>query len=140
MSKKKQKNLMSEEQRLLLRWTMDLACYLSKKYEMEKKAALEKAHLNRKLMMYLGDGVVVFVYEEEDGTIREARGTLLKGISKAFDAWMRKKGKEDKAPAKWPRGNFVYWDLDEEAFRSWNASRLIKIKAYTAINCLHDKQ
>ena len=139
MMDKKKSFVMSENQRLLLSWTMDLAGLLRSRYGMEKKAALEKAHLNRNLVMYLGEGVVTFVYEEADGTEREARGTLCKGVSKVFDAWLSKRTEEEKT-VKWPRENFVYWDLDAEAFRSWNASRLIKIKAYTAINCIHDKQ
>ena len=89
--------------------------------------------------MYLGEGVVTFVYEEADGTEREARGTLCKGVSEAFDAWTPKKTEEEK-PVKWPRENFVYWDLDAEAFRSWNASRLLKIKGRSVVNCLHEKQ
>ena len=136
---KKKRFIMSENQRLLLSWTMDLAGLMRSRYDMEKKAALEKAHLNRNLVMYLGEGVVTFVYEEADGTEREARGTLCKGVSKAFDAWTPKKTEEEK-PVKWPRENFVYWDLDAEAFRSWNASRLLKIKGRSVVNCLHERQ
>ena len=139
MMDKKKSFVMSENQRLLLSWTMDLAGLLRSRYGMEKKAALEKAHLNRNLVMYLGEGVVTFVYEEVDGTEREARGTLCKGVSKVFDAWSPKRTEEEKA-AKWPRENFVYWDLDAEAFRSWNASRLLKIKGRSVVNCLHEKQ
>ena len=97
--------IMSENQRLLLSWTMDLAGLLRSRYDMEKKAALEKAHLNRNLVMYLGEGVVTFVYEEADGSEREARGTLCKGVSKAFDAWSPKKADEEEA-TKWPREHF----------------------------------
>lgn len=137
MSKKKQKYSMSEEQRMLLSWTMDLACYLKSKYGMERKAALEKAHLNRSLIMYLGDGVVEFVYEKEDGTEREARGTLCKGISKAFDGY--EYVRSDAQSVIWPREDFTYWDLEREAFRTFKASRLLRIKAHTAVNCIHDR-
>ena len=75
MMDKKITMIMRENQRLLLSWTMDLAGLMRSRYDMEKKAALEKAHLNRNLVMYLGEGVVTFVYEEADGTEREARGT-----------------------------------------------------------------
>jgi hypothetical protein len=139
MMDKKITMIMSENQRLLLSWTMDLAGLMRSRYDMEKKAALEKAHLNRNLVMYLGEGVVTFVYEEADGTEREARGTLCKGVSKAFDAWSTKKTEKEEA-AIWPRDHFVYWDLDAEAFRSWNASRLLKIKGRSVVNCLHEKQ
>ena len=139
MMDKKITMIMSENQRLLLSWTMDLAGLMRSRYDMEKKAALEKAHLNRNLVMYLGEGLVTFVYEEADGSEREARGTLCKGVSKAFDAWSPKKADEEEA-TKWPRDHFVYWDLDAEAFRSWNASRLLKIKGRSVVNCLHEKQ
>lgn len=138
MKKKKQKYSMSEEQRLLCRWTMELASYLMEEYGMEKKAALEKAHLNRNLVMYLGDGVVEFVYEKEDGIEREARGTLCKGISAKFDDYEYVES-DDKTVA-WPREDFTYWDLDREAFRTFRASRLLRIKAYSAVNCIHDKK
>lgn len=139
MMDKKITMIMSENQRLLLSWTMDLAGLMRSRYDMEKKAALEKAHLNRNLVMYLGEGVVTFVYEEADGSEREARGTLCKGVSKAFDDWTPKKTDEEES-SKWPRDYFVYWDLDAEAFRSWNASRLLKIKGRSVVNCLHEKQ
>ena len=137
MRKKKQKYSMSEEQRMLLSWTMDLACYLRNNYGMERKAALEKAHLNRSLIMYLGDGVVEFVYEKEDGSVREAHGTLCKGISKVFDCY--EYVKSDDKTVIWPREDFTYWDLDREAFRTFKASRLLRIKAHSAVNCLHEK-
>ena len=137
MRKKKQKYSMSEVQRLLCRWTMELASYLMEEYGMEKKAALEKAHLNRNLIMYLGDGVVEFIYEKEDGSERLAHGTLCKGISKSFDGYEFVESKE--MPMVWPREDFTYWDLDREAFRTFKASRLLKIKAHSVVNCIHDK-
>ncbi len=58
MRKKKQKYSMSEFQRLLCSWTMELASFFEDECDMDQKTALEKAHLNRSLQMYLGDGVV----------------------------------------------------------------------------------
>ena len=49
---------MSEKQRLLCTWTMDLAAFLRKKHNMDKKRALELAHLNRELLTRLGTGRV----------------------------------------------------------------------------------
>ena len=133
--KKQNKYSMSEVQRLLLSWTMELASYLKEEYGMERKTALEKAHLNRSLIMYLGDGVVEFVYEKEDGTEREARGTLCKGISAEFDGY-EYVACDEKAVI-WPREDFTYWDLEREGFRTFKASRLRRIKAHTAVNCIH---
>ena len=128
---------MSEMQRLLCSWTMDLAAYLRSKYNMDKKRALELAHLNRELLTHLGSGRVWFVYQKLDGTMREACGTLCKGISKEFDAYKCKGTPVAKAPDKWLTEDFVYWDLEEEGFRTFKASRLIKIKAATIVNAIH---
>lgn len=126
---------MPEMQRLLCSWTMDLAAYLRKKHNMDKKRALELAHLNRELLTRLGTGRVWFVYQKLDGTMREACGTLCKGISKAFDEYVCKTS--HKKADQWPTEVFVYWDLDKEAFRTFKASRVVKIKAATIVNAIH---
>ena len=129
---------MPEMQRLLCSWTMDLAAYLRSKYNMDKKRALELAHLNRELLTRLGTGRVWFDYKKLDGTMREACGTLCKGVSKLFDAYECKTSHE-KADQR-PTEVFTYWDLDKEAFRTWKASRLVKIKAVNIVNCQHSKR
>ena len=128
---------MPERQRLLCRWTMELAAYLQEEHDMERKQAMELAHLNRELITHLGSGRVWFVYRKEDGTEREAQGTLCKGISEQFDEY-ECKGSRKKAD-QWPTEVFTYWDLDKQAFRTWKASRLIRIKAVTIVNCQHEK-
>ena len=128
---------MPERQRLLSRWSMELAAYLQEEHDMERKAAMELAHLNRELITHLGSGRVWFVYRKEDGTEREAQGTLCKGISEQFDEY-ECKGSRKKAD-QWPTEVFTYWDLDKQAFRTWKASRLIRIKAVTIVNCQHEK-
>ena len=127
---------MPEGQRLLSRWTMELAAFLVAEHDIERKQAMELAHLNRELITHLGSGRVWFVYLKEDGTVREACGTLCKGVSKQFDAY---ECKTSKKADQWPTEVFTYWDLDKEAFRTFKASRLIKIKAVTVVNCLHAK-
>ena len=129
---------MPEGQRLLCRWTMELAAHLKEKHNMERKAAMEKAHLNRELITHLGSGRVWFVYRKEDGTLREACGTLCKGISKKFDEYECKTSR--KKADQWPTEVFVYWDLEKDAFRTFKASRLIKIKAATIVNSQHSKR
>ena len=128
---------MPERQRLLSRWTMELAAHLQQEHDMERKRAMELAHLNRELITNLGSGRVWFVYEKEDGTEREACGTLCRGVSKKFDEY-ECKGSRKKAD-QWPTEVFTYWDLDKQAFRTWKASRLVRIKAVTAVNCMHSK-
>ena len=128
---------MPERQRLLCRWTMELAAHLQQEHDMERKRAMELAHLNRELITHLGSGRVWFEYLKEDGTLRSARGTLCKGVSEQFDEYVCK-GSRKKAD-QWPTEVFTYWDLDKQAFRTWKASRLIRIKAVTIVNCQHEK-
>ena len=137
---KKKEFGMPERQRLLCRWTMELAAYLQKEHDMEKKAAMELAHLNRELVTHLGSGRVWFVYRKEDGTEREACGTLCKGISSDFDNYKCKGTPAPKQADKWLTECFVYWDLEEGGFRTFKASRLIKIKAATIVNGMHSKR
>ena len=121
MAQKKTKKTysMPEKQRLLCRWTMELAAFLQERRPMDRKKAMELAHLNRELITRLGSGRVWFVYRKEDGSLREACGTLCNGISKAFDEYECKK------------------ILEKEGFRTFKASNLIKIKAATIVNCMH---
>ena len=122
---------MPERQRLLNSWVMELGHYLMSEHDMDKKTAMELAHLNRELITRLGEGRVWFVYRKEDGTEREACGTLCPGISTEFDSYELKDSK--KKADKWPTEQFVYWDLEKQGFRTFKASRLIKIKAATIV-------
>lgn len=122
---------MPERQRLLNSWVMELGHYLMSEHDMDKKTAMELAHLNRELITRLGEGRVWFVYRKEDGTEREACGTLCPGISTEFDSYELKDSK--KKQDKWPTEQFVYWDLEKQGFRTFKASRLIKIKAATIV-------
>ena len=123
---------MPEMQRLLCSWTMDLAAYLRKKHNMDKKRALELAHLNRELLTRLGTGRVWFVYQKLDGTIRD--------IASDFDNYKCKGTPAPKQADKWLTECFVYWDLDEGGFRTFKASRVVKIKAATIVNGMHSKR
>ena len=134
---KKKEFEMPEIQRLLCRWTMELAAHLQSEYEMERKRAMELAHLNRELIMHLGSGRVWFEYLKEDGTLRSACGTLCRGVSEEFDKY-ECKGSRKKAD-QWPTEVFTYWDLDKQAFRTWKASRLVRIKAVSIVNCQHGR-
>ena len=117
---------MSDYQCLLSSWTIILEKLLREKHGMEEQAARELAILNRDLLLYLSDGVVTFQYEKEDGTICEARGTLRRGISEAFDEWTLGAGGNQQGC--WPWDYFIYWNMDEEDFRWYNVAKLIKIE------------
>ena len=140
MAQKKSKKTysMPEKQRLLCRWTFELAAFLQEEHNMDKKAALELAHLNRELILHLGSGRVWFIYMKEDGSLREAQGTLCNGISQKFDEYEYKNNFS--TDSRWPTETFTYWDLEKEGFRTFKASRLIKIKAATIVNAIHSKR
>ena len=120
---------MKQEQKLLNRWTLNLANQLVDEGWTRKDAFL-RAHLTRRLLECLGLGTVVFEYYKKDGTVRRARGTLCKGISKDFDHYEYKTEQQKENPI----GVFTYYDLDAMGFRTFNATKLIRI-IETVIKC-----
>lgn len=120
-----------EGQRLLSRWVMELAAFLQDEYDISRASAMELAHLTRELLQRMGEGKVWFEYRKDDGSIREAVGTLCPGISDKFDHY-EVKG-DNHGHNRWPCEEFTYWDLEKEGFRTFKAHRLIKIKAATII-------
>lgn len=120
---------------MLSRWTMELAALLREQYQMERKTAMELAHLTRELLTRLGTGRVWFDYQKDDGTVREAVGTLCPGVSAGLDGYELKSSR--RKCDQWPTETFCYWDLEREGFRTFRASRLIKIKAATIVNGMH---
>ena len=120
---------MTKESRLLRRWVFDLSNALIHE-GWPRKDAFKQAHLCRRLLECLGLGTVVFEYYKKDGTVRRARGTLCKGISKDFDNYEYKK-EHQKAN---PFNVFTYYDLDATGFRTFDATRLRRI-IETTIKC-----
>ena len=125
MTKKRMK--ISETALLKRRWCMLIANAMVEEECVPRSQALSKAYMVWDVLDGLGRGIVKFSYYEEDGSYREARGTLKQGISDAFDAWLGSRHK--------PRKNnsdgdlkFIYWDLDEEGWRSFRIERLDKIE------------
>ena len=116
------KDIMTKEQKLLNRWTLDLANQLIDE-GWTRKEAFKRAHLTRRLLECLGMGTVVFEYEKKDGSVRRARGTLCKGISKDFDHY-EYKTEQHKAR---PFDVFTYYDLDAPGFRTFSATKLVRI-------------
>ena len=76
MATKKKPNDLREQQSLENRWAFDLANRLIAEHDMTRKEAFKQAFLVRDLLGKLGMGVVTFEYTKQDGTLREARGTL----------------------------------------------------------------
>ena len=115
---------MSEEQRELNRWVMELANYLMAEKGIDDKTALRKAHLTRNLLRALGEGKVTFSYRKQDGSLRTAHGTLRHGICKEFDEYRYASDEAEDTASEWPDSHFVYWDLDRQGFRSFRAEDL----------------
>ena len=114
-------------QRMMDRWTLELANWLMIEKDMTRREAFLKAHLVRRLLDGLGQGVVVFQYRKENGEIRQARGTLCPGISEDFDHYEYKRDDSDAFSRADERGVYVYFDLDRNAFRSFATWRLINV-------------
>ena len=114
-------------QRMMDRWTLELANWLVSEKDLERREAFLKAHLVRRLLDGLGQGVVVFQYRKENGEIRQARGTLCPGVSEDFDHYEYKHDDSDAFSRADERGVYVYFDLDRRAFRSFATWRLINV-------------
>ena len=120
MKKTRKKN---ETSRLLRQWAMELANYLRYKEGWTADRATRQAWLCQHALVALGEGEVMLDYMKQDGTRRLAHGTLCHGISAAYDRYEYKsRGGVEKTEKGY--FTFSYWDLDEDAFRSFNAARL----------------
>ena len=74
---------------------------------------------------------------KEDGTEREAWGTMCHGFCPEFDSYVLKgsKRKDDQ----WPTEQFTYWDLEKQGFRTFKAHRIVKILGVEIPNIIHSK-
>ena len=100
---------------MLLRWTMQLAHAIQEKDGLTLSQSMRLASLTCKLLQGLGKGVCCFTYMKENGEVREARGTLHRGI--------KGKARRDNSNTE---GIYTYWDLDRHAFRTFKAFNLIE--------------
>ena len=116
-----------ESRRMMSSWTLELANWLMSEKDLERREAFLKAHLVRRLLDGLGQGVVVFQYRKENGEIRQARGTLCPGVSEDYDRYEYKRDDSDAFSRADERGVYVYFDLDRRAFRSFAAWRLVEV-------------
>ena len=123
----KKKRYFSEMSKLQWRWVMLLVQSLMNKEELPRQEAMKKAWLTFKLLEALGKGIVEFSYKKQDGTTRQARGTLHRGVSESFDNYKSKGGKSPRDNSN-TDGIYVYWDLDKNGFRSFHAQDLIQLK------------
>ena len=118
---------------LLGAWVCELANKLMNECEtpMTRTEAFRRAHLVRELLENLGKGKVCFQYRKQDGELREAMGTLRRGIDPTTPT-IPPQGEASVTP---PRGrrrgedslNFTYWDLEKHGFRTFSAARNVRI-------------
>lgn len=105
-------------------WVMSLAAHLQEEHNLDQSEALKKAHATFSLLEELHLGIVEFAYRKEDGTKRQARGTLKKGIAPDFDSY-ESKGTGNHRDNNNTEGIYTYWDLDRNAFRTFKAKNLL---------------
>ncbi len=128
---KKKTRRKNETARLLARWAMELANHLRYKEGWTAERATRQAWLCQHALEALGKGEVTLDFNKVDGSRRIARGTVCKGIDPLFDLY-EYKGKKDEISYRY-NWSFTFWDLDEKAFRSFNAARLNEFKTLIAI-------
>ena len=109
------------------RWVFEEANHLMSEESMKRREAFTKAYLTWRLLEALGQGIVTFRYEKENGEVRRARGTLRSGIAADFDRYEYKHEEDAAFEQVLERGVFVYFDLDKNGFRSFSAKRLLSI-------------
>ena len=131
---------------LLGAWVCYLANSLANECEkpMTMKDAFTQAHLTRELLENLGKGKVCFQYRKQDGTLREAYGTLRRGIDTATPTTPPRGEASVTPPRRRRRGvdslNFTYWDLEKHGFRTFSAARIVKIIAVEIPNYREDHE
>ena len=116
----------SEIQRARNRWVMSLSNNLYENNFIDRKEAKRLADMAWTLVEALGRGVVTFRYLKRDGTLRIARGTLMRGIDREFDAYVLK-GSKHREGNENTDGRYTYWDLMLREFRSFRAVNLLGI-------------
>ena len=94
---------------------MNLAWYLRKTYDKPMSISISKAWKNVKLRRAMQNGVVEFHYEKEDGTIRQAFGTLKSDIVPALVGSDRKRADNVQ----------TYFDMERQSWRSFKKINLL---------------
>ena len=104
----------------------------------DQSKAFRQAFLVRELLGHLGQGVVTFEYMKQDGTLREARGTLCQRLMPQPEA--DKAEKHKRRERSYDRLDFAYWDWDKRAFRAFRAENVVRICAVSIPNYMENKK
>ena len=125
--KNKKKSDLQKQQALENQWAFDLAHRLMEEAEFEQSKAFRQAFLVLELLGQLGQGIVTFEYMKEDGTLREARGTLCQRLMPQAEA--DKVERHEKREPDYYRLCYAYWDWEKQAFRAFRADKVVRICA-----------
>ena len=106
---------------------IDVLCFAAKYGDgVQLAEAVRQAYKVQNCLEALGAGKVKLTYMKKNGEIREAVGTLCKGISAAYDNYEYKEQPGEATSVQYEY--FLYWDLGVEGYRTFKASRLIEFK------------
>lgn len=128
----KKTNDLREQRRLENRWVFEQANRLMEDSGFEQSKAFRQAYLVLELLGHLGQGVVTFEYTKQDGTRREARGTLCQRLMPQPEA--DKVERHEKREPDYYRLAYAYWDWDKKSFRSFRADKVVRICAVSIPN------
>ena len=130
--KKGKKSDLQQKQALENQWAFDLAHRLMEDSGLDQSKAFQQAFLVLELLGHLGQGVVTFEYMKQDGTLREARGTLCQRLMPQQEA--DKVERHEKREPDYYRLAYAYWDWDKKAFRAFRADKVVRICAVSIPN------
>ena len=108
---------------LLQQWAFEVGNHLCCDKGFPRKKAFRRAYAVQRCLEALGSGKVRLRFYKKDGTLREAIGTLCKGYSEKHDNYEFKEKPDSARIIDYDL--FLYWDLEEDGWRSFKASRFI---------------
>ena len=121
MAKKRKKT--KEISLLLQQWAFEVGNHLCCDKGFPRKKAFRRAYAVQRCLEALRSGKVRLRFYKKDGTLREAIGTLCKGYSEKHDNYEFKEKPDSARIIDYDL--FLYWDLEEDGWRSFKASRFI---------------
>ena len=130
--KKIKRSDLQQKQALENQWAFELAHRMMDESGFDQSKAFRQAFLVRELLGHLGQGVVTFEYTKQDGTLREARGTLCQRLMPQQEA--DRAERHEKRERDYDRLDFAYWDWDKRAFRAFRAENVVRICAVSIPN------
>ena len=102
---------------------MERANRMATEYDVPQDEACRKAHLAKRIVELMGQGVVAFQYRKLDGTLRQARGTLCRDCSPEYDEALRRiaerNAENEKGAQENPLDTVTYWDMDKRGWRTF---------------------